>query len=223
MNPFFRALVALLALSAVVAGAIFYLGGKQIEYVAEIRIDGTAEEVMEHLTNPELSAEWAVGFEDMDKRSDEQGNVNEAEISVQLDGEEPEMVAQLVTMVADSDTSLSVNHKSREFDAVSAWQIVPQNRGVRLRQLLLANHKGMGRMTALFNRGVVEQQLQQDLTRLKSLIETGKVPPLPSESPAETKQPSAPMKKAGPDAEAETDASDSEKESTKKKAIEKSA
>jgi hypothetical protein len=173
MKSFLRLLAAGLFLLLLVAGVIFYRGGKQLEYRAETLIHNTSlKNVMDHLSQPDLVKLWAEGVVEIRPQED-----LEAEIGargtltvVDPDGAARELQNQVL---AYSDTSLTIKTSGKEFEACSIWKLFPSGNDVQVRQLMLGTYKGFSRLEAPFYRDSVEQQMQSDLQRLASLIELG--------------------------------------------------
>lgn len=141
-----------------------------MEYKAEVTIQDTSvQNVMDHLSKPELVEKWAV---DLVKLEPDENSQDAANLTMESENGTVQMENRFLYA---SDDSLTVRTIDRHFDVFSIWRLSEQNGDVVLRQLMLGTHRGFGRFTSLFNREMQETTMQKDLDRLKSFIETGEV------------------------------------------------
>lgn len=174
MKPLFRFLAACACLLALLAVAIWHLGGQQMDFVAETTIRATSvAEVMEHLEKPELVEQWAWKLNDLEQ-ADPSDTAIGAKATSRFEDAQGLVEVEHQFLYA-TDHSLTVRSSNEHFDVRSIWQVEQRDSDVFVRQLLAGTHKGLGRLTALFNKRQQQETMERDLSRLKSLIETGEV------------------------------------------------
>ena len=175
MKPFYRFLAATLCLLILAAVLVWHWGGKQMAFVAETRIEGTTvEDVMNHLSQPDLVEQWAWQLVEMTP-DDESDTTIGATATAKLEDSEGFVEMENQFLFA-SDNALTVRTSTDHFEVFSTWQVNELNRDVVVRQLMLGTHKGIGRFSALFNRREQQAMMERDLRRLKRFIETGDIP-----------------------------------------------
>ena len=219
MKPFLRFLAAIVFLLLIAAGVIYHLGGKQMEFKAETTIQSTTvKNVMDHLSKPELVEKWAAGLEALEPgskgepkiaKSDSRSGDTQAIATFKDDAGEVEMTNQRLFA---SDDSLTVRTTNEHSDTFSTWQMEQQGDDVVVRQLMLGVHKGLGRFEGLFRKQEAQATMQSDLDRLKSFIETGKLPEDAAENAkaneSESNTPSENKGGESPQQRSESDSSD---------------
>ena len=158
-----------------------------MEFKADTIIkDTTVDVVMKHLTDPELAQQWIYGLEDLetvDEETEPPKSIVET-INQPDSGEEATATfvdkSGAVEMTNEclfaSDDTLTTRTSNQYSDNFSTWQLAQQGEDVQVRQLMLGTHKGLGRFEGVFRKEDTQELIEIDLQRLKSFIETGKIP-----------------------------------------------
>lgn len=171
MKSFTRYCCVGLLVLGLVFGLSYVVGGKQMEFSAEIEIDASAAEVFAHLTEEESLKQWIDGLVDIRPLGNEGHQIGaKAELIVEESGRQFTMQDELLGF--EQDKSISLRISSDMFESVNSFRIDPSGDGVAVRQLMQINHRGVFRSIAPLIKNQVQQKIEADLVRLKQLCES---------------------------------------------------
>ncbi|MDG2014244.1 MAG: hypothetical protein P8J33_12110 [Pirellulaceae bacterium] len=169
MKSLFRILAVTIALLLFAAALMFYWGGQQMEFKAETLIRNTdINTVMVALGEPETWYDGVVEVQTTEQTNSDIGAA--ADITILEDGTRSTLNG---AVLSQSDSSLTVRTwNEQDFDVFSIWQLEQAGKDVRVRQLMLATHKGFFRFEALLNKQKEQTSINQQLEQLKNFVET---------------------------------------------------
>ncbi|MGI9519119.1 MAG: SRPBCC family protein [Pirellulaceae bacterium] len=182
MKPFLRILVATIGLLVIAGGALFLVGGKQFPVIAETRIDASPDQVFWRLIDPDEVKKWVAGLEQIEPLTEGGHRVGaRAKLTMAQGNSRFELEDEVLQSVPNQ--SLVVRMSGNMVQSISAVQLTSDRDATVVRQIGYFTPRGFFRLTAPFAHHEVQQKMQDDLTRLKSLVEAA---PTTSTATAET-------------------------------------
>ena len=170
MKKLAQGFLFILLVAAVLGGVLYLVGGRQYRFVSEIKIQAPASVVFAHLTETDKVTQWVDGLVEITPEDDQGHRVgSRATLTIQQSGNRFEMRDEVLESTPNQ--SLNVRTQSDMFDAVTAFRILPQEDGVLVKQLLLASHKGIFRISAPLVRAQIQRKIDNDLSSLKTVVE----------------------------------------------------
>ncbi len=180
MKPFLRIVVAALCLLLIAAGALFLAGGKQFSVVAETRIDASPDQVFWRLTDPEQAKKWIDGLVEVAPLT-EGGHAVGARAKLTIEQGNSSFQLEDEVLQSVENQSLVVRMSGNLFETISVLQLTPDRDSTVVRHLAYHSPRSFFRLTAPFAQKQVQQKMQDDLGRLKLLVEAtpANSPPAP--------------------------------------------
>jgi uncharacterized protein YndB with AHSA1/START domain len=178
------------------AVALYVIGGRTAVYRADIEIDASPETVFGYLTETDLILQWMDGITKIEPLSEGEHRVGaKAEVTIE-DANGIKLVMQDEVLKSEPGQLLQVSLRSSGFAAVSTYDLHSHGQTTHLSHELQANYGGLGRLFAPFFAGSATGKMNDDLSRLKELIERRPeeqdVTPEPAEPDAEPAERSEP-------------------------------
>ncbi len=166
--------LAVAVLLVLAAATLYLLGGRKRTFRAEVRIDGSADEVWPWLVEPERLERWIGGLVESRPLGDGGLRVGARSVETIEEGDRrSEMTTEVVAL--DPARLLAVRLESGVLTGRNRLELWPAGDGATLlRQTLTVRYRGAARMFGPFLGGTVRRKLDADLDRLRASVESGR-------------------------------------------------
>ena len=160
----------------VIAIGLWLAGGKKQEYSAAIQIDANPDIVFAYLTEPEKHKSWITGLahvEKLESNTDETGASKRITTSrvISIDGKESRFEDSVIRF--EPDESLSVQSSNRNQVITSIYLLEPRDSQTYFTYRVITLNRGISRILAPLRSDKTQDQVDEDIRKLKQLVESG--------------------------------------------------
>ena len=171
-------------LAVVGAVALWMIGGKQVEYSTALRIDASPEVVFLYLTEPDHLKDWVSGLsevEALEPNAGVNGDPRRRKTSrvATINGERTHFEDEVLRY--EQDQVLSVKSTSATLILTWIFQLEPRESQTHLSYRVKKANSGLGRFIAPMRKDSIQSQIDEDIRRLKALIETKQSEQIPDD------------------------------------------
>ena len=149
---------------------LMFIGSQRYVYHATVKINSPAEIIFPYLHTPDKVVVWQNGVKSL-SLGNNQFNRSGDTATLVLDGQEKE---HRITITIDKivpDRYLITSSATEVFKAQTIWDLETFADHCIVNQEVIYFYGGVGRLIAPFLTGEAERQLQDDLSRLRQIIE----------------------------------------------------
>ena len=186
MSTIGKLALSILLIVAIVGAALWILGGKQTEYLAELSIDAPPESIFPYLTQPEQLKSWQTGLTEISELLPApkvdgvvSGKVQKtARIVSMPDGSQVRFADRVIRY--QENLSISVQSSNAQKILLHIYQLEPRDGQTFLSYRLKASSCGTGRFMAPLFKINFQDRMDSDIRKLKDLVESS--PRVPTET-----------------------------------------
>ena len=165
-----------LIIATVVAIALWLVGGKKLEHSAAIEIDGSPDVIFTYLTEPEKHKSWVTGLahvEPLESNMDENGASKRIRTTrvIATDGRESRFEDEVIRF--QPNERLSVRSTNLDQIVTTIYQLEPKGTKTQFTYRVIKYYRGVKRILAPLNTDTTQSQIDQDVRKLKQLVEPG--------------------------------------------------
>ena len=151
--------------------ALWFIGGRTAVYYADIEIAAAPDEVFQYLIEPDQVVKWIHGVTKIEPLTEGEHQVGgRARVTVIDDGGN-EFVIEDEVLKSEPGQLLELQMTSDMFEIISSYDLHTHGSTTHISHTMWADYKGFVRIFAPFAGGAAQQQMADDLARLKQLIE----------------------------------------------------
>lgn len=175
MSHFSRFLFWALILASVGACSLWIMGGNRSEYSTSSTINANPETVFAFLVEPDRLKDWSEGLVQvghLESNVDENGFSKRitTERVISENGQEIEFQDEVLRY--DPHQSLSIQSSNRSIIITSIFALEPQGDQTLVSYRVKTLHCGLGRFMAPFQNDSRQNQIENELRRLKEAVES---------------------------------------------------
>jgi carbon monoxide dehydrogenase subunit G len=174
-------------ITAVVGGGLWIIGGKQTEYSTGLVINSDPKTVFSFLIEPEKLKGWVEGLSNVEKIEPNEVTsgpivVRTTSRTVVINGK-PTLFEDEVLRFGEN-THLNIKSTNSKIMLTSIFDIEPRgdapDKQTFLSYRVKTNHRGIGRFLAPLNRDSTQIRIDEEIRRLKELVESHSNPSTPA-------------------------------------------
>ena len=173
---------------AIVGAALWILGGKQAEYSTALSIDAPPEAIFPFLTQPEHLKNWTTGLNEVSEflptpKVDgiASGPIQKtARVVTTPDGSQVRYEDRVIRF--EKNQSISVQSSNAQQVLTYIYQLEPRDGQTFLSYRLKTSNSGTGRFLAPLSKSDFQDRLDNDIRKLKTLVESSPLPIITSPS-----------------------------------------
>ncbi len=165
----------ILLIAAIATSALWIMGGKRNEYSSALVIDADPPTVFSFLVEPEKLKGWVKGLSRVEQiEPNEEINgilvVNTQSRTVVVDGKATLFEDEVLRF--GEDTNLTVKSTNSKIALTSIFKLEPQDNRTLLTYRVKTLNRGIGRLLAPLSKDETQSRIDEELRRLKELVES---------------------------------------------------
>ena len=172
MSSLNKILLTTFLVSAVVATALWLIGGTKIQHSRAVSIAAPPATVFSSLTEPDQLMQWMDGLTEFNPPSEPLNEIGMTADVVFRDGNR-QFRYNLLVLRYEPSTYLAIQSQNQVAVTTTIYKLEEIAGGTKLSVEVKKSWKGLGRFLAAFSSDNIENRLSGDLRRLKKLIESG--------------------------------------------------
>ena len=169
MSPFAKFCMFALVAIAVVAGALWFVGGKKQAYSTEFTLNATPQEVFVFLSKPKYLKQWVSGLQEMDLIEPSEGGKPQYEIVVFDRGRKLKLRQEVTRYVQDSMIVLQIRNPSMV--STSIFQLEKIGEKTKVSYKVREEGKGFSRIARPLQKNTTEERIREESRELKRVVE----------------------------------------------------
>lgn len=184
-----RIIMWILLIAAVGAGALWILGGKQAEYSTGLGIAAPPDSIFPFLTEPERLKSWHSGLTEVapmvssDNREPQTPPKLTSRVITDENGKQVRYQDEVIRF--ERNVSLSVQSSNPKSVITSIFQLEPREGETFIVYRVKSTYRGLGRFLAPLAGDSTQSRIENDIRKLKSLIESTNPNSINSIAPAQ--------------------------------------
>ena len=170
-----KILLWILIIAIIVTSALWIMGGKREEYSSALLINADPETVFSYLVEPEKLKNWVEGLSSVERiEPNELVNgmlvVDTSPRTVVIDGKPTQFEDEVLRY--GENTNLTVKSTSSKVALTSIFKLEPRDDRTYLTYRVKTLNRGFGRLLAPLSRDATQARIDEELRRLKELVES---------------------------------------------------
>ena len=161
---------AVVAILLIIVSGMYIAGGGTYEYTQSTTINMPAKQVFENITDPTLQKGWMSGVKEITPLTEGETRVgSKSKIVIDQNGTTMELTDEVIEL--KKNRLLVVQLSGQPFTMTNRFELTPVQKQTTLKQTLQCKFNGSARFAAPFMGEAIKAKMNEDLTRLRTVLE----------------------------------------------------